>query len=274
MGSRRRRVILTSICIGLLRGSYDVVTGDLLKLAGVRRRAILVGEGESLARLRRTARREPRRDRLPVHRGGRDLVRRRAACRCWGTSPSLPTVLAHARGRRADRDRLRLQRPGARRDRRAGAPARASRCASPRARPSCSSSGAASTCPGRAFRSSSCRPPVFAGADWVVKRGFDLVVSALIAVVRLAVLAADRTRDQARLARPRLLPRPARRPERAGVRHAQVPHDVRRRRGPAGGARGGERGRGRPLQDPRRPPRDAGRTACCGGSRSTRSRRC
>ena len=47
-------VVLTSICIGLLRGSYDVVTGDLLKLAGVRRRAILVGEGESLARLRRT----------------------------------------------------------------------------------------------------------------------------------------------------------------------------------------------------------------------------
>ncbi len=38
-------VILTSICIGLLRGSYDIVTGDLLKLAGVRRRAILVGEG-------------------------------------------------------------------------------------------------------------------------------------------------------------------------------------------------------------------------------------
>src|SRR6266540_5063183 len=36
-------VVLTSICIGLLQGSYDVVTGDLLKLAGIRRRAILVG---------------------------------------------------------------------------------------------------------------------------------------------------------------------------------------------------------------------------------------
>ena len=53
-GSRRRRSFSTSICIGLLRGSYDIVTGDLLKFAGVRRRAILVGEGESLARLRRT----------------------------------------------------------------------------------------------------------------------------------------------------------------------------------------------------------------------------
>src|SRR5918998_1573156 len=39
---------------GLLRGSYDILTGDVLKLAGVRRRAILVGEGENLARLHRT----------------------------------------------------------------------------------------------------------------------------------------------------------------------------------------------------------------------------
>src|SRR4029450_5562941 len=31
------------------------------------------------------------------------------------------------------------------------------------------------------------RPPVFAGADWVVKRGFDLVVSALIAIVGVPV---------------------------------------------------------------------------------------
>src|SRR5262245_39125918 len=47
-------VLLSSAFIGLLRGSYDVITGDLLKFAGVRRRAILVGTGESLARLRRT----------------------------------------------------------------------------------------------------------------------------------------------------------------------------------------------------------------------------
>ena len=45
-------VVLSAIFIGLLRGSYDVVTGDLLKFAGIRRRAILVGDGESLARLR------------------------------------------------------------------------------------------------------------------------------------------------------------------------------------------------------------------------------
>ena len=46
--------LTSALFIGLLRGSYDVITGDLLKFAGVRRRVILVGTGESLARLRRT----------------------------------------------------------------------------------------------------------------------------------------------------------------------------------------------------------------------------
>ena len=78
------------------------------------------------------------------------------------------------------------------------------------------------------------RPPVFVGADWVVKRGFDLAVSSARRRRRAAVLAADRCRDQARLARPGALSRPACRAERAGVRDAQVPHDARRRRGAAG----------------------------------------
>src|SRR4029453_690513 len=47
-------VVLSAVFIGLLRGSYDVITSDLLKFAGIRRRAILVGNGESLARLRRS----------------------------------------------------------------------------------------------------------------------------------------------------------------------------------------------------------------------------
>ncbi|MDQ3778463.1 MAG: hypothetical protein M3310_06330, partial [Actinomycetota bacterium] len=35
-------VVLTAVFIGLLRSSYDVITGDVLRLAGVRRRAVLV----------------------------------------------------------------------------------------------------------------------------------------------------------------------------------------------------------------------------------------
>jgi exopolysaccharide biosynthesis polyprenyl glycosylphosphotransferase len=47
-------LVLTALFISLLRSSYDVLTRDVLQLAGVRRRAVLVGEGEQLAKLRRT----------------------------------------------------------------------------------------------------------------------------------------------------------------------------------------------------------------------------
>ena len=46
-------VVLASLFIGLLRSSYDLVTADLLRLAGVRRRAVLVGDGERVEHLRR-----------------------------------------------------------------------------------------------------------------------------------------------------------------------------------------------------------------------------
>jgi exopolysaccharide biosynthesis polyprenyl glycosylphosphotransferase len=44
-------VVLTSLCIGVFRGGYEALTEMILRLAGVRRRALLVGQGESLARL-------------------------------------------------------------------------------------------------------------------------------------------------------------------------------------------------------------------------------
>src|SRR5207253_1975914 len=45
-------VIITAL-IGLFRASYDVVTKDVLRLTGARRRAVLVGKGEHVAQLRR-----------------------------------------------------------------------------------------------------------------------------------------------------------------------------------------------------------------------------
>jgi exopolysaccharide biosynthesis polyprenyl glycosylphosphotransferase len=47
-------LVLTALFIGILRASYEVLTRDVLRLAGVRRRAVLVGEGPQLAELRRT----------------------------------------------------------------------------------------------------------------------------------------------------------------------------------------------------------------------------
>src|ERR671936_2615975 len=47
-------LVLTAFFIGALRSSYDVLTRDVLQLTGARRRAVLLGEGEQLAELRRT----------------------------------------------------------------------------------------------------------------------------------------------------------------------------------------------------------------------------
>jgi exopolysaccharide biosynthesis polyprenyl glycosylphosphotransferase len=44
-------VITTTIVVGLLRGSYEVVSAELLRRAGVRRRTLLVGAGDELATL-------------------------------------------------------------------------------------------------------------------------------------------------------------------------------------------------------------------------------
>src|SRR5919204_2507972 len=47
-------VVCCAIAISLLRASYNTITRDLFRLAGVRRRVVLAGEAESVARLHRT----------------------------------------------------------------------------------------------------------------------------------------------------------------------------------------------------------------------------
>jgi exopolysaccharide biosynthesis polyprenyl glycosylphosphotransferase len=46
--------VIAAVLIGLFRASYDVVTREIFHLIGVRRRAVLVGEGEHLLHLYRT----------------------------------------------------------------------------------------------------------------------------------------------------------------------------------------------------------------------------
>jgi exopolysaccharide biosynthesis polyprenyl glycosylphosphotransferase len=45
--------VLSVVVIGVLRSSYEVVTRDMWRVTGVRRRAVLVGQGERLVQLRR-----------------------------------------------------------------------------------------------------------------------------------------------------------------------------------------------------------------------------
>ena len=60
--------------------------------------------------------------------------------------------------------------------------------------------------PGQSLPLFELKPPVFEGVDFVVKRAFDLVGAALLLLVLSPLLVADRARDQARLARAGALP--------------------------------------------------------------------
>jgi exopolysaccharide biosynthesis polyprenyl glycosylphosphotransferase len=174
-------VVLTAVFIGLLRGSYDVITGDLLKFAGVRRRAILVGTGESVARLRST---------LGRSRGGIDYDFVGAistsgdggGLRVLGDVSSLPAVLAGQRADElivtdsdfSDRELVEIVEQAHRRAVKVRVAPRASELLLERR---------GEYVPGQGVPLFELRPPVFVGADWVVKRGFDLVVSAVVAVI-------------------------------------------------------------------------------------------
>ena len=47
-------VVMSALAIGLLRAAYDSVSLELMRVAGIRRRVVLVGEGENLSRLKRS----------------------------------------------------------------------------------------------------------------------------------------------------------------------------------------------------------------------------
>src|SRR6476619_4486510 len=170
-------VLLSAIFIGLLRGSYDVITGDLLKFAGVRRRAILVGTGESLARLRRT---------LGASRGGIDYEfvgalstsPDNAGLRPLGPPSALPAVLAAHQVDElivtdsdfSDRELMEIVEQAHRRGVKVRVAPRATELLIERR---------GEYVPGQGVPLFELRPPVCVGADWLVKRGFDLVMSAL-----------------------------------------------------------------------------------------------
>jgi exopolysaccharide biosynthesis polyprenyl glycosylphosphotransferase len=178
-------VVFASVYIGLLRGSYDVITSDLLKFAGVRRRAILVGKSESLARLRRT---------LGASRGGIDYdfvgavstSSDGAGLPLLGTVATLPSILAERDVDELivtdsdfnDRELIEIVENAHRRGVKVRVAPRATELLLERR---------GEYVPGQGVPLFELRPPVFAGVDWVVKRGFDLAVSGLVAVVGLPI---------------------------------------------------------------------------------------
>jgi exopolysaccharide biosynthesis polyprenyl glycosylphosphotransferase len=177
-------VLLTAVFVGLLRASYDVITGDLLRMAGVRRRAVLVGDSDRVTHLRRLLGEGrsgikyefvgavgPSSDgmQLPflgrideLHQvvGQNDLDELIVAEADFDDRQLLEVVdLAHRRGVRVrlapTTTELLTQR--------------------------------ADYIAGQGVPLFELRPPAFVGTDWIVKRTFDILVSLLVVVVGLPI---------------------------------------------------------------------------------------
>ena len=204
-------VVTSAITIGLVRAAYESVSLEVLRAAGIRRRVVLVGEGESLNRLRGALAASQGRHRLRVRRSRRHGARSRPP----------PARLARRPGARSRRgpprrgDPLggRLRRTDGARRRRAGAPqgdqgaagaghdraARAARRVRPRPRDA-------------AVRAPAARAHGLGLGDQArVRPRSEPARRAAPA----PALAPHRPGGEARLARPRLLRRPARRRGRA-----------------------------------------------------------
>jgi exopolysaccharide biosynthesis polyprenyl glycosylphosphotransferase len=162
-------IVLTTVAIVLLRSSYEVLTGSVLRIAGVSRRALLVGEGEQLAQLRRA---------LGTSRAGIEYE-------FVGTLPpgsaELPAVLASqpldelivADAGLDEASLLALVEEAHRRGVRVRVAPRTTELLVDRGE----------YVPGQGVPLFELRPPVFVGTDWLAKRTFDLVVGALIVVL-------------------------------------------------------------------------------------------
>ena len=264
--------VITAVLAGVFRASYDVLSREALHALGVRRRAIVVGEGEHLDHLLRS---------LGPVRGGIDydfvgVVSRDPTADLdlprLGTFENLRSVLAEhptdelivTDSDYSERDLLQMVEDA----HRSGVKVRVA----PKTTELLIQRG--EYVPGQGLPLFELRPPVFAGTDWAIKRAFDLAVSSLDRRRRAAGLARDRRADQADLRRPGLLPRPAHRARGADVPHVQVPDDVRGRRRAArelGELNEAEGALFKIRGDPRITAR---RAASCGASRSTSCRTC
>jgi exopolysaccharide biosynthesis polyprenyl glycosylphosphotransferase len=175
-------LVITAVLIGLFRASYDVVTKDVLRLTGARRRAVLVGKGEDVAELHRT---------LGVGRSGIDYSfvgaiapdSQDVGLPVLGWLDALPSVLA---GTPVDelivtdsdfeeRELLEIVE-------------QAHRCGvKVRIAPKTTEllTQRAEYVPGQGLPLFELRPPAFVAAQWAAKRTFDILVSATIVVLGL-----------------------------------------------------------------------------------------
>ena len=172
--------VLSVLVIGTLRASYEVVTADLWRVAGVRRRALLVGEGEQLMSLRRA---------IGRGRGGIDYEfigvlgtnGETSGLPVLGRLADLEEILAEHRP-----DELIVGGSGLGEEQLLDLVEEAHRRGvKVRIAPTTAEllTQRAEYVPGQGIPLFELRPPVFAGLEWTAKRAFDIAVSSLIIVL-------------------------------------------------------------------------------------------
>jgi exopolysaccharide biosynthesis polyprenyl glycosylphosphotransferase len=169
-------VISATIFVALLRGSYEIVSGEVLRRAGVRRRVLLVGSGREVRALR---------EKLGDARSGIDYeflgtVTPDDLPGRLGGFHDLPSILEDGAvdevivaGDIRDRQLQRIVETA----HRAGVQVLVA--------PSVTEFliQRAEYVPGQGLPLFEFRPPVFAGSDWFVKRTFDYVVASAVIVI-------------------------------------------------------------------------------------------
>jgi exopolysaccharide biosynthesis polyprenyl glycosylphosphotransferase len=174
--------VLTAALISLLRASYDSITGRILRRAGVRRRALLVGAGEHLTHLHEM-----------LGRGRRGIDYEFVGALAPGPEgvelpllgdlKALPRVLATHRvdeviladSEFGERELLETVEQAHRRGVKVRIAPKTTELLVQRA----------DYVPGQSVPLFEVRSPVFAGGQWVLKRTFDLSVSAFVLLIGL-----------------------------------------------------------------------------------------
>jgi exopolysaccharide biosynthesis polyprenyl glycosylphosphotransferase len=176
-------LVLTVAMIGLLRASYDAISADLLRAAGVRRRVVLVGADGTLEELRNA---------LGSRRGGIDydfvgVVSRskegEGSLPVLGTFADLPRILSGngigelivADQGLSEEELMEIAEAAHRRGVKVRVAPKTTELLLQRTE----------YIPGQGVPLFELRPPILAGADWVLKRSFDLVVSVAVVVLGL-----------------------------------------------------------------------------------------
>jgi exopolysaccharide biosynthesis polyprenyl glycosylphosphotransferase len=174
---------ITIVLDGLLRASYDAISREALHGLGVRRRAIVVGEGEHLDHLLRT---------LGSVRGGIEYEFLGVVCGAANPTRALPQLgeLDDLRAvlEQHPADELIVTDSDYSERQLLGIVELAHRSAvkvriAPKTTELLVQRG--EYVPGQGVPLFELRPPVFVGAQWAVKRAFDLIVSAVVIVVGL-----------------------------------------------------------------------------------------